>query len=420
MTWCTQPDYKWPDEYGTWRYAPVRWAGWLSFVLGILFGRATAVWQDRRHPMVKRILVIRTDGLGDGVLFEPALRSIASRYPRHILHLWAPASICQLMRSAPYVRQLLEIPRGCKDGNLLVFNSPPWRFVLGFALGRWQFELAVYPVESPEPLGNWLLRCAAATEKRAVDGDLENQFDWQRDSARAVATRLLQRRPAGGHELLRNAHLAAEWGADIADQRPKLYPNDSALQIGYARERYWRSEVARLRATAVVGIVPAGTVATKSYPPEKWAQAISELWTKHRVLTGFIGSDAEAPVIHEIRSLLGTIPTLPRDQGLNVQTLGVILGRLDAVISVDTGPAHLALAEKTPTVVLTGGGHPERFFPWPQPSGCIVLNHPMPCEGCLGRCTLTEAECLTKIEPAQIVSACLDALGRRRPLRIAS
>jgi len=420
MTWCTQPDYKWPSEYAAWYYAPIRWAGAAAFVLGHLLGQACAAWQRfRKRAPVKRILVIRTDGLGDAVLFEPALRSLASRYPQHALHLWAPAVVCELFRSTPYVRSLMAIPRGCKHGNLLVFNSPPWRFILGFALGRWQFDLAFYPVESPEPLGNWLIASARATEKWVVEGDLENQFDWQRDKALLSATRVLKRRPDGGHELLRNAYFAAEWGANITDQRPKLHPHDTSIQVAYARERYWRSEVARLRATALVGLVPAGTVATNIYPVAKWAEVIAQLWAKHRVLVGFIGTAAEAPVTRQIRALLGSTPSLPREDSLDVLALAVLLGRLDAVISVDTGPAHLALTEKVPTVVLSGGGHPERFFPWPQPSSGIVLNHAMPCEGCLARCTLSEPECLTKIEPADVVNATLDALGRRRPMRIA-
>ena len=409
MTWRTLPDYKWPTEYARWWFAPVRWAGAAAFVVGNLLGQAGALWNDRfrAQAKIKRILVLRTDGLGDGVLFEPALRSLASRYPQHAVHLWAPPIVCDLFRTAPYVRKFLPIPRGCKHGNLLVFNSPPWRFVLGFALGRWTFELAVYPVESPEPLGNWLIASARATEKWIVDGDLENQFNWQRDDAVASATKVLSRRPAGGHELLRNAHFAAEWGADIIDRRPKLHPPDTSLQIGYARERYWRSEVARLRATALVGVVPAGTVAAKNYPSAKWAEVITELWRKHRVLVAFLGTDAEAPVIREIRALLGPTPTLPRDQGLDVHTLGVILGRLDAVLSIDTGPAHLALAEQVPTVILSSGQYPGRFFPWPAPSTGVVLSG------------ARDANDPSTIEPADVINACLDALGRRPRLRIA-
>jgi len=408
MTLCTVPDYKWPAEFGRWWYAPVRWAGALAFIAGHLLGHACAAWNEksRRRPAVKRILVIRTDGLGDGVLFEPALRSLASRYPQHAVHLWAPSLICELFKTAPYVRRLLPIPRGAKHGNLLVFNSPAWRFILGFALGRWEFELAVYPVESPEPLGNWLLACARATEKWAVDGDLENQFNWQRDDAVARATKVLSRRPDGGHELLRNAHFAAEWGADVSDVRPKLHPNDGSLQIGYTRERYWRSEVARLRASALVGVVPAGTVPSKNYPAAKWAEIIAQLWAKHRVLVGFFGTDAEAPVIREIRALLGSTPTLPRDQGLDVHTLAVILGRLDVVLSIDTGPAHLALAEQVPTVVLSGGQYPGRFFPWPAPSTGVVLES-------------RDGEGPAGIDVADVINACLDALGRRPRLRIA-
>jgi ADP-heptose:LPS heptosyltransferase len=414
MTWSTAPSYRWPAHLTAWRRAPLRWLCAAAFVIGYTIGRVRALI---RGPQ-KRILVIRTDGLGDAVLFEPAMRSLASRYPSHQLHLWAPAAICELFRATPYVAQLLEIPRGCKAGNLAAFTSPAWRARLGYGLGRWRFDLAIYPAESAEPLGNWLLTSTRSTERWLIDGDLENQFDWQRDEAQARATRVIPRCPDGGHELLRNAHVAAEWGAHVADELPRVYPSDMSSQIAHGRVRFWRSEVARLGASSLVGIVPAGTMATKTYPPASWAAALRELWQRHRAVPAMIGSPAEAATIQEILALTPDVPALTIGSSLDVLSLATLLGQLDAVISVDTGPAHFALAQKVPTVILCGGSHPGRFFPWPNVRSSVVLNHRMPCEGCHARCHLPEPECLTKITPDEIVGACLNVLGRSR-LRIA-
>ena len=415
MTWSTAPDYQWPARLTAARRAPLRWLGAAAFVLGYAVGRLRAL----RETAPKRILVIRTDGLGDAVLFEPAMRSLASRYPAHQLHLWAPSPICQLFSAAPYVSQLAIVPRGGKAGNLTLFSSPVWRARLGHMLGRWTFDLAIYPAESAEPLGNWLVARARAAERWIVDGDLENQFDWQRDAAKAGATRVIPRSPDQGHELLRNAHVAAEWGADVADELPRLSLSAAAHAAAGTRVERWRSEASRLGASALVGVVPAGTMATKTYPPAAWAVALRALWQQHRVLPVMIGGPGEAETIRSIRSLVPEVAVLTLDDAVDVLTLAAVIGSLDAVISVDTGPAHFALAQKVPTVVLCGGGHPGRFFPWPNARQAIVLTHPMPCEGCSARCHMNEPECLTKIDPNDVVAACLDVLGHGRRLRIA-
>ena len=415
MTCSTAPNYRWPAHLTAWRRAPLRWLCTAAFALGYAFGRLRTIG----HDAGKRILVIRTDGLGDAVLFEPAMRSLASRYPAHELHLWAPKAICELFSATPYVTQRCETPRGCKAGNLALFCSPAWRAQLGYTLGRWTFDLAIYPAESAEPLGNWLLTRARATERWLVAGDLENQFDWQRDAAQARATRVIPRPPDGGHELRRNAHVAEEWGAHVADDLPRVYPSAVARGAAQALLQRWRSETMRLGAASLVGVVPAGTMATKTYPPASWAAALRELWQRHHILPVMIGSAAETGTIRSILALTPDVPALALDGPLDVLTLAALLGLLDGVISVDTGPAHFALAQKVPTVVLCGGGHPGRFFPWPNARSSIVLNRPMPCEGCSARCHLPEPECLTKVAPQEIVGAALDVLGHGRPLRIA-
>jgi ADP-heptose:LPS heptosyltransferase len=410
----SRPDYLWPAELRGIRTAPRRWLRSLAFHVARLCG-----WVAHRAVVpVKAICVIRTDGLGDAVLFEPAMRGLADRFPEHELHLWGSRQVCDLYRATPYVTRLIETPRGGKWGNLQYFHSIRWHIWLGFALGRRRYTLAVYPAQSAEPMGNWLIRSIRAKERWVVDSDMQNQFAWQREKTIRSATLILSSRPQGGHELERNAHLARHWGARVLGW-PRIHPSDTSAQTAYARVRFWRGEASRLGATGIVGIAPAGTMAVKSYPPKSWAAAIGELWSAHRMLPAFLGGAAEQETVDQIIALLPETPHLRLISPIEVLALASLVGKLDALISVDTGTAHLAVAQRVPSVVLCGGGHPGRFFPWPGARNALVLNVPMPCDGCLGRCQLTQPQCLTGIKPDDIVAACLDVTGRRVRLRVA-
>src|SRR4051794_10943363 len=206
--WPTSlPEYKWPANLLSPRMAPLRWALAGAFHLAYAVGLILSLFQ-RGH---EHVLVIRTDGLGDALLFEPALESIArSMSPRQV-HLWAPKLTCELLAHCPTIRRLFCIPRGFKNGNLTYFRSITWRALIGLELGRSKFDKVIYPVESPEPLGNWLFACARANERWLNYGDTNNQFDWQQARTHERATRVVETRPGHAHELLRNEYLAQQW-----------------------------------------------------------------------------------------------------------------------------------------------------------------------------------------------------------------
>lgn len=403
------PDYRWPDSFGGvgHRVSHALLCG--LYFLARRFGRAV---RFVRRSNAQALLVIRTDGLGDAVLFEPALRSLAERFPKHQIHLWAPQPVCELYRAAPYISKLKPIPRGCKAGNLAFFRSPVLRAYTGYLLGRWAFDIAIYPAESAEPLGNFLVRVIDANQRWIVDADTENQFPWQKALAEAGASRILSTRFDGGHELDRNAHLANQWGADVAGRRPEIHFADDAAQIGGGRVRTWRSIAARVDASALVGIVPSAMNIAKSYPVASWARVIHELWEDHRVMPAFLNTPDELAVVHTIMSQIPDVPFVDMTAPVEVLALASIMTRLDGIISIDTGSAHLALAADLPSVILCGGGHPGRFIPWSNiPARSIVLTHDVDCAGCHGRCTQSEKRCLTDIHPTRVAAAARQMLG---------
>jgi ADP-heptose:LPS heptosyltransferase len=390
------PDYRWPDRWMSVWLAPWRWLLAGVFRIAHLVGALTA------GAPGNSIVVIRTDGIGDAILFEPALASLKRKFPDHQLVVWAPAPICDLLREHPAISELKTVPRGAKAGNLLYFGSLRWRAIMGWRLGRNRFDLAIYAVESPEPLANWILRSVRAREKWYVPGDLENQFEWQRERTNKCADKLLQ--PLGGsHELTRIAHLASQWG-----QTTSLLPRiDASTADARWLAKCWPTLARSTGAEQIIGIMAGSATTVNAYPIESWAEVVSLLWRRQRSLCIFFGALEDSDRIAHITQRLGDVPYSRLPQKMNLRTTIALLPFLDGFISMDTGLAHAAVAQNVPTVVLCNGGHPGRFFPWPGRTSSIVLNHPMPCEGCLCRCVLSEPECVTRISPEEICDAYL-------------
>lgn len=411
-TVASLPNYRWPVEWLARRYAPLRAAASGAFHLARAVGWVVSLLARRRPT----IAVLRTDGVGDAILFEPVLRDLPRVFDGAEIHLWAPPPVIDLLRAHPAVKRFVAVPRGFKPGNHAVFWSIPWRARLGYRLGRFRYDLAIYPPADPEPLGNWLLASIRATQRWIADGSTLNQFDWQREIAQAGADSVLPvDRSPGIHELQRNAQLAASWESSVERLRPGIPASPRAATYAAVHLGAARHAVRRARARGLVGIIPAGSGELNRYPAARWAEVIRRLWTEHQLLSGLLGGPDDDDALSPIAKRLGDVPhhRFPADRDISVAA--AVVARLDGVVSVDTGLAHAAAAFDVPSAVLVTGGMPWRFFPWPAATArTVAVNQPTPCAGCNYRCTHTDgAVCLTEVEPRQVVEALLAAMKLR-------
>lgn len=411
------PDYRWPSQLTGIAMLPLRL--FLAAVFHVAYAAGLIVSLIPRGRRV-HVLVIRTDGLGDGLLFEPALENLARMLSPRVIHLWAPALTRDLFKHCPTIGRMFVVPRGYKQGNLAYFKSPFLRARIGFELGRWKFDKVIYPVESPEPLGNWLFASARAAERWLNYGDTVNQFPAQQEQTHEIATRIIESRPGNAHELMRNEYLTEQWSGEKSLRQPKVYLTEIMVRRAQTQTDHWKAIARKRGGGELIGVMPAASMTIKSYPNAKWAAALKRLWDEQRTMALLLGGPTDSATINELATALDhqAVPYQRLTGAVGILDMAAIVAELDGLLSVDTGIAHLAVAQKVPTVVLATGGAPARFFPWPNAKHHLVLNIPTPCSGCHDRCTLAEAECITHITPDEIVAAYARLKGRRVSLEV--
>ena len=113
----------------------------------------------------------------------------------------------------------------------------------------------------------------------------------------------------------------------------------------------------------------------KYWPYEHWAQVIAQLHRdrpRHRIV--LLGTGPEYALNQTVAALSGIEAIHNAADDLPVPRLIALLARAEALITVDSGPAHAAAAVGCPQVVLFGRALPSLYRPWGTAgSDAIVL-----------------------------------------------
>jgi heptosyltransferase II len=354
---------------------------------------------------INRILIFAYHGLGNFLMYTPALRSLRERYPDARIDLQVGNNtgceevlagaglfdnIYNLRYSAgvrAWIKRAVEIRDTEYDLTINEFHSHSWPLALLVAASRAPFRLG--HVTSP----GW-------SERFSRYSFVFNMPVAMREDE---------------HEKERYLDLVAAAGArkiKLSDAHTFIYLAEEDKE--FARAFLGRGN--RARAGAIIGVQPGTSPAMrwKQWPVERYRAVIErmlvEIGDSQVVL---FGSPSEAEMIEEIARGLGPRVSVAAGK-TTVKQVAALIERCDMLVCNDSGLMHAAVAVGTPVVAIYGPTDIRRTAPLGEKHR--VIRHELPCSPCfklegddqVHLCP--HHDCLMTITPDEVYQAITDAL----------
>ena len=334
---------------------------------------------------IKKILIIDLAFIGDVILSGPLTMAIRQKWPK------AELAMLTVPLTAPVAEMLPAVDR------VLVYDKKGTHRGLG---GMWQmakelrrerFDLAVCM--------NFALRGAAVARMAGIPYRLG--YDAQH-AGWFLTWAASHVRDGIKHETLNHLEVLKPWGigADSLAAEAlqlKLVPGREAVASFDEKAAKWQLP----EKGGYYVLCPIGSYERKNLPLPLAVQLLRQLEGEKPVyLIGGSGEKAalsamaKAGHIGEGRVLAGS---------LSLPELAVFLQRAAAMVSVDTGPMHVAQAVGCPTVAVFGPTAPEVWGPKNSDSRTIYLAES--CSPCWGKGECSGSRCMERIKANMVLEA---------------
>lgn len=343
------------------------------------------------------VLFVRTDAIGDFVLWLSTAQRMREVFPQQKITLIANSAWASWARSMGFCDDVWSV-----DVRRFV-KSPLYRWKLQRRISSAGFALAVQPTFSRVLLvGDAMVRASAARTRIGFDGDLANRTLAERRLGDKWYTSLIAAPSEDFDELSRNAFFALQaFGKPLARStgfipvRPPLFGLKTPFFV----------------------IFPGSGWQGRNWPPQRFAKTIQLLTQAKGWQPVLCGAAAEAELADYIGIMSG-VTCVNLAGKTSLQDLADILAKAELLISNETSAVHISAAVGTPVVTVTGGGHFGRFLPYAHDALGIaptVVNQKMPCYGCNWVCSQVIQEppampCISGVTVEAVLQGCDRAL----------
>jgi len=346
--------------------------------------------RDRPLTEPSRILVVRTDRLGDVVLTLPVFTPLRRCFPRARLAMLAGHYAGAIVEGYPRVDELLWY-----DGDE---GLVPFRMMLGrLRAGRFDVAIIVHPTPRLA-----LLAFLARIPVRIGTGYRYYSFLFNR---RVYA----HRKTAERHEVEYNLDLLAPLGCAALPVKPLDVPLDIPPGI---RER--ASVI--LRDAGVTGrfvvIHPGSGGSAREWPLAHFGLLARKFIEQLNLAVVVTGTAGESARVEEVaRASSGRVVNLAGR--LSVRELVALLQKASLLVANSTGPLHVGVAVGTPVVGLFPQipvMGPRRWGPYTDNARVLVPAKPPDCDDCAGSAGIPCA-CMASITVETAYAAAAELLA---------
>ena len=312
-------------------------------------------------PM-KRIAVWNTAFLGDAVLTLPLIQTLAEAFPDAEIDFYVRRGFGCLFESHPALHAVFEYDKRRSSGN----NRLSALLSSGRILGGRRYDVWIGAHTSPRSA--LLARLSNAPLRIGYTGG---------PVAALCYNRRVSRRFTELHEIERLLELANPLLPASAPRQhwPELVLPTPAVQKA--------DELRASLSGPLLGLHPGSIWGTKRWLPSGFAEIARRAagCGAHVLIFAGPGEEDMAREVINLSGLAGNPLLHDFSCALTLPELAAFLGRLNCYVSNDSGPMHLAWAQRTPVTALFGPTVRELGF-FPRGETASVFEVPLECRPC--------------------------------------
>jgi ADP-heptose:LPS heptosyltransferase len=352
---------------------------------GLNTGREDKLIDAVNRGEIKRILLVRCQKIGDMLTFLPTVLGVRRLFPHARISLLCRRDGLDVAKRVPFLSILLaedldvKSLRRTEPFDLLITSSQDAAWIkikkklnITFAVGVLPDSLRGVCLKHL-----WMYRYFTCTDRYTYkDHDVERNL------------KLLKLLGLNRDK----AHERSLWLSKSEQDSALLFVHDTSAPL--------------------VVIVPSGSRPSKNWPADKFASLCEQLTEKRgaRILIVGKGDLAEKQALDICALTSASVQSIVNKTSFG--ELSAIINNADLLISVDSGPAHIASYLNRPLIVLFGPGDFEQWKPWhTDESNGVAIRAFCKCGTTLHKC-LEAIHCLESILPEDVFKAAIRLLDR--------
>lgn len=369
---------------------------------------------------VRTILLPRFDTLGDIVLLAGFVAALARRFPEAVLTLFVREGYQQLAPLFPSNIRWLTTPlhpyRFSAESDLQHLDA------LTKTIAGSQWDLALFTTYNRTWIDDVVAARLAGAVRLAL-GETRTHGDYFQQVREYLA--LPAEQPFDGFipvdEWIHETEKYQHFWRNLFVGEPEL-PLPSLVVPGAASTRAEEilgglglADKPYFICAAVGGL----NIPIKTWPVDRFAEAICRIHAAHGIVPLLVGHEAEAGSLQEVQQLVQEMggPTTFKWIGTDgeIGVLAALMERAQIYLGNDSGPMHISAALGVPTIGIFGGGHYPRFLPAGKKVAEVAVK--LPCYGCGWDCIFGDAPCIKTVEVGT-VTAIVDSIlhGSQAPI----
>ncbi|MDD5085533.1 MAG: glycosyltransferase family 9 protein [Candidatus Omnitrophica bacterium] len=341
--------------------------------------------------VIKNVLMIRLDHMGDVVSSTPAFREWKANYPASRLTVLTSAWGRQVLDWNPYIDEFIVMDHHWFRRDRKRWDSAEIKSVLE-KLRRGEFDIGF---SLRGDFREILLMFLAGVKYRVGYGVTGGGFLLNRELP-YENTR---------HEVENNLRLIKEEGCTLSEVKTEVFVSDENMR--QARKILEGGGIDFRK--PVICFHMGAAYSSKQWPEERFLEVIRRLIEKRHFSAVLIGTREEETLA---RALAGNNAVVNLIGKTDIGLLCGVIKSCSLFVGNDSGPSHIAAASGVPVVVIASGtNNYEKWGVWTARK--IVLRSIVPCMPCNYQiCPKPRHLCMDNVSPDEVYNAIVKSIDQ--------